>query len=223
MTTILSLDTSFKNISVALLKNSIITDIVLKNQSSNSEEILPLIKKILEIKKTKLQEIDAIAFTNGPGRFSGIRMSNNIAQGLSLVHKIPLIHVSTLIVISEFVRKFYFIKEKICVCMKADTKSVYWGLFHYNKKQKWEVCEKEKNITHLDLYQKLKNIDKKIVLIGDIWSKKFILDKDIFIHNKIIYIESPNARDIIPFALSNFIKKNTLHPENSFPNYINSF
>lgn len=64
-------------------------------------KILPMIQKILINAKINLKDLNYIAFTKGPGKFTGMRISIGIAQSLSLSLKIPILGISTLSVMAE--------------------------------------------------------------------------------------------------------------------------
>lgn len=62
----------------------------------HSQKILPLIDELLSKAQCKLVDLDVIGFGQGPGSFTGVRISVAIAQGLAYATKLPLVGVSTL-------------------------------------------------------------------------------------------------------------------------------
>lgn len=58
--------------------------------------ILPMIEAVLHDVRQPMQAIEAVAFSRGPGSFSGIRINTAVAQALAWVHQWPVIPVSTL-------------------------------------------------------------------------------------------------------------------------------
>lgn len=62
----------------------------------HSQKILPLIDELLAKAQCKLTDLDVIGFGQGPGSFTGVRISVAIAQGLAYAARLPLVGVSTL-------------------------------------------------------------------------------------------------------------------------------
>ena len=59
------------------------------------EKINNLNQEIIEL-KDKINELNAISFCYGPGKFMGTRLSSSIIQGLSYPYRIPIISLSNL-------------------------------------------------------------------------------------------------------------------------------
>ncbi|CAM4407745.1 tRNA (adenosine(37)-N6)-threonylcarbamoyltransferase complex dimerization subunit type 1 TsaB [Pseudoalteromonas ostreae] len=62
----------------------------------HSQKILPLVDQLLAKANCRLADLDVIGFGQGPGSFTGVRISVAIAQGLAYACKLPLVGVSTL-------------------------------------------------------------------------------------------------------------------------------
>ena len=67
----------------------------------HSQKILPLIDELLNKANCKLKDLDVIGFGQGPGSFTGVRISVAIAQGLAYSTNLPLVGVSTLAVMAQ--------------------------------------------------------------------------------------------------------------------------
>lgn len=67
----------------------------------HSQKILPLIDQLLTSANCKLKDLDVIGFGQGPGSFTGVRISVAIAQGLAYSTKLPLVGVSTLAIMAQ--------------------------------------------------------------------------------------------------------------------------
>ena len=61
----------------------------------HSQKILPLIDELLAKAQCKLTDLDVIGFGQGPGSFTGVRISVAIAQGLAYAARLPLVGVSS--------------------------------------------------------------------------------------------------------------------------------
>lgn len=66
------------------------------NQKDSAAWIQPAIKNLLSEEKVALHQIKAIALSNGPGSYTGLRVGMATAKGLCYALNIPLITISTL-------------------------------------------------------------------------------------------------------------------------------
>ena len=63
---------------------------------TNSQTILPLTEKLLVEADLGFEDINAIAFGQGPGSFTGLRIACGLAQGLAFGRNLPILGISTL-------------------------------------------------------------------------------------------------------------------------------
>ena len=66
-----------------------------------TRQILPMIEAVLQETGQPLQALQAIAFSRGPGSFSGIRINAAVTQALAWTHGLPVIPVSTLLALAQ--------------------------------------------------------------------------------------------------------------------------
>ncbi|NOL50189.1 tRNA (adenosine(37)-N6)-threonylcarbamoyltransferase complex dimerization subunit type 1 TsaB [Pelistega europaea] len=62
----------------------------------NAEQVLPMLDEILAESGLSKQDIHGIAFSQGPGGFTGLRVASGLAQGLALGLNIPIVPVCSL-------------------------------------------------------------------------------------------------------------------------------
>jgi len=95
---ILNIETSTKNCSVSLSENGKVIAIKEINDGnySHAEKLHVFIKEVLEVANIKMNELNAIAISKGPGSFTGLRIGVSTAKGLCFALDIPLISVATL-------------------------------------------------------------------------------------------------------------------------------
>ena len=64
--------------------------------NQHSELVLSMVSDLLLESGISLQQLDSIAFGEGPGSFTGLRIACGVAQGLAFAMNIPVVGVSTL-------------------------------------------------------------------------------------------------------------------------------
>jgi len=94
---ILNIDTAVENSSVCLaLNGEFIAMTMNANQKDSASWIQPAIKNLLTEQNVALGQLKAIALSNGPGSYTGLRVGMSTAKGLCYALNIPLITISTL-------------------------------------------------------------------------------------------------------------------------------
>jgi len=95
---ILCLETATTNCSVALSKNGTLLALKEDNSSnySHAEKLHVFIDEILKENNLKVENLDAIAVSKGPGSYTGLRIGVSTAKGLCFSLDIPLISIATL-------------------------------------------------------------------------------------------------------------------------------
>ena len=106
---ILAIESSCDDTSIAIMNNRKVLANVTANQQIHAEyggvvpefasrahqqNIIPIVEKALSIAKVKLAELDAIAFTAGPGLLGSLLVGTSFAKSLSLALNKPLIEVN---------------------------------------------------------------------------------------------------------------------------------
>lgn len=104
MSFILSLDTSTQNCSVALHENGqVITQELVDEEGSHSRSLTLLIEKVMKTAGRTLAELSAVAVSNGPGSYTGLRIGLATAKGICFALDKPLICLPTLRVLASAV------------------------------------------------------------------------------------------------------------------------
>lgn len=93
---ILALDTATEACSVAISREGEIESLFELAPRQHNERLLPMITELLAKTDLRLEDIQLIAFGQGPGSFTGVRLAVGVAQGLGLGLDRPLFPVSTL-------------------------------------------------------------------------------------------------------------------------------
>lgn len=93
---ILLIDTATHAGFVAIAENGIIiSSRTTTNQQAQAAFLQPAIAELLNTTKTRWQDIKAVAVSNGPGSYTGLRVGLASAKGICFAHKIPLICLYT--------------------------------------------------------------------------------------------------------------------------------
>lgn len=103
MAVILLIETTTTNCSVALQRNGEIIGLVEESaeQFVHAESLHIFIRSVLEQSELKLGDIDAVAVSQGPGSYTGLRIGISAAKGLCFALGKPLIAVDTLEALAE--------------------------------------------------------------------------------------------------------------------------
>ena len=98
MATILCIETTTTNCSVALSIDGVVVSLKEDNnkQYSHAEKLHLFIEDVLVESKVSKNKLDAIAVSKGPGSYTGLRIGVSAAKGLCFALEIPLISIPTL-------------------------------------------------------------------------------------------------------------------------------
>jgi len=108
--TILCIETSTSVCSAALCKDATLIKQCINYEGSNHARLLPLyIEELLSLAREQHLTIDAVALSEGPGSYTGLRIGTATAKGLCYGLNIPLIPVPTL----EILKIAFGVKEGV--------------------------------------------------------------------------------------------------------------
>lgn len=185
---ILSLETS-TNVGSAALHQSGKLLLYHENQieKSHSEHLATVINNLLQLADVKVNDLDAIAVSRGPGSYTGLRIGVSLAKGLCYAYDTKLIAVNTLQSMAKEVAGHIYEDVFLCPMIDARRMEVYCQLFNSDLKEKSEVSAE--------------------IIEEDSFSENLKTNKVLFFGNgaqkcKEI-IKAPNARfieDIVPRA-----------------------
>lgn len=99
---ILGIEASGLVASAALWEDGVLkAEYTINNKLTHSQTLLPMIEGMLALSGEPLSEADAIAVSEGPGSFTGLRIGAATAKGLALAMNLPVIGVSSLRALAE--------------------------------------------------------------------------------------------------------------------------
>jgi tRNA threonylcarbamoyladenosine biosynthesis protein TsaB len=98
---LLAVETSTELCSVALLRGDQLFVEEALAENRHSELLVPMVRKALERAHLEPGRMDAFAFGQGPGSFTGIRIACGIVQGLAFAAGRPVVPVPSLVALAE--------------------------------------------------------------------------------------------------------------------------
>lgn len=136
MPSILAIDSSGFSCSVALSIGGEISQQIESAQREHAKKLLPMVDNLLVEAGIQLKDIDALAYSKGPGSFTGLRIGFGIVQGIAYGLNVPVIGVSTLEVMAHRAVQSYSLPtgSTILPAVDARMEEIYWGLFFSEEK-----------------------------------------------------------------------------------------
>lgn len=121
---LLALDTSTEWLSVALYNNGTWSQSDESAGQRHAELTLPSIDRLLQQAGVTLSDLTGIAYGEGPGSFTGLRITCGVAQGLAFAAGIPVLGVSTLLAMAETAGQ-----PRVYACLDARAGEVYCAAY----------------------------------------------------------------------------------------------
>jgi len=134
-TLILSLETSSPICSVALHQDgALLGQSELRLEKSHSSHLSILIEQLLENTGHTVHDLGAIALSDGPGSYTGLRIGAAAAKGLCYALDIPLLAVNTLQALAHQVASHTSKPESFLYCPMLDARrmEVYTALYTHD-------------------------------------------------------------------------------------------
>ncbi|MVW72465.1 tRNA (adenosine(37)-N6)-threonylcarbamoyltransferase complex dimerization subunit type 1 TsaB [Bordetella sp. 15P40C-2] len=102
---LLALETSSSRCGVALLREtaagSVVTVLEHEGTQEHAERLLPMADELLKAAGLTPADLHAVAFGQGPGGFTGLRVACGVAQGMGLALDIPVVPVVSHLAVAE--------------------------------------------------------------------------------------------------------------------------
>lgn len=126
MALILSIETATPVCSVALQEgDQLLGEYTLLKERSHSGKLAILIERLLEDCSRKFEDLAAVAVSEGPGSYTGLRIGVSTAKGLCYALNIPLIAVNSLTAIANRVKRSADLNSYLIPMFDARRMEVY--------------------------------------------------------------------------------------------------
>lgn len=160
---ILAFETSAKAASAALLQDGLLLgEYYQNNGQTHSRTVMKLAQDLLSNCDLTPADVDYVAWANGPGSFTGIRIGAAAAKGFCWGAEKPALPVSTL----EAMAYACDADGIICACMDARRQQVYNAVFERRNGAVHRLTE-DRAISVEALAEELRSRTEKVLLVGD--------------------------------------------------------
>ena len=217
----LAIDTSKLQSRVGLKCDAEVLECSSTQKKHASQEILCLIRNVLDEAGVSFSDLDGIGVVTGPGSFTGVRIGVAAAQGLSASAGVPLIGVSTMALEAKAASSvmgngFYL------VCHSAKSGEVYMGAYQCEAGKPRLVCE-EFLLTlvaqDLSIPPIIKN--KEWIGVGDGWAELAKIEKAFGLKFKGEPIQNETSiEDLLNLCKYEFQFSPKVNSYSVLPNYI---
>ncbi len=215
MSYILNIETATKNCSVALAKEgkTILFKEIAEEGYSHAERLHVFIDEIIKEAGITFQDIAAIAVSQGPGSYTGLRIGVSAAKGLCFALDIPLIAVDTLQVLASQAKVSCGF---IIPMLDARRMEVYSAIFTPNFKNK-RVVQAE-----IITENSFEDLQETLYFVGDCAEKcKPFLNKENFIFLE--EIKYPSAKEMSLLSFEKYQKNDFVDVAYFEPYYLKDF
>ncbi len=124
---ILGIDTATRVAGAAVAgEGRLVSERFIHNRKTHSQNIIPMIRQVMDDAGLKPEDLGGIAVTGGPGSFTGLRIGMAVAKTMGQVLGIPVVGVSTLKALAWNV---YRASGLICPVLDARRNEVYTCIY----------------------------------------------------------------------------------------------
>ncbi|WP_406845203.1 tRNA (adenosine(37)-N6)-threonylcarbamoyltransferase complex dimerization subunit type 1 TsaB [Flavobacterium soyae] len=215
MSFILNIETATKNCSVSIAKNgeTIFCKEIAEEGYSHAEKLHVFIEEVIAESGITVQDLGAIAVSQGPGSYTGLRIGVSAAKGLCFALNIPLIAVDTLQTLAS---KANVSDGKIIPMLDARRMEVYSEIFNAD-------LEVERGIqAEIITEDSFAAYTEKLYFVGDCAEKcKQVLTKENFVFLE--EIKYPSAREMSKISFDKYQKSDTVDVAYFEPYYLKDF
>ncbi len=184
----------------------------------HSELIISMVDKLLVESGLSLCQLDSIAFSRGPGAFTGLRIAAGVVQGLAFASDLPVTPVSTLAAMAHGAFRDYG-TQRVLVANDASMKEVYFGAYYIPELGQANLLGKERVTSMADI--PLLEGGEWLAL-GNGWQRyadqipAAVVDQ---VHKRVVEYY-PDAKEVVSLAQTLFSKGECVAAEEAVPAYL---
>lgn len=174
---------------------------------AQTQTILPMIEQAFTQLGLSASELTAIAFSRGPGSFSGVRINAAVTQALAWANDLPVVPVSSLQALAQAAYRIAGLTAVTAV-LDARMKEVYIASFELDSQGIMQAVDEEQLLNYDDASQVV-----KFELVGSgsaLIKPEQIQYKDL----------SATAQDIATIARADVKQKKWVSAEQALPVYL---
>ncbi len=215
MSYILNIETATKNCSVALAKDgkTIFCKEIAEEGYSHAERLHVFIEEIVKEAGIMLNDLSAIAVSQGPGSYTGLRIGVSAAKGFCYALDIPLIAVDTL---QSLAAQVSISSGLIIPMIDARRMEVYSAIFSPTLEKKREV------LAQIIDENSFEDLQETVYFVGDCAEKcQSVLNKDNYIF--LGDIKYPSAKEMSALSYEKFKISDTVDVAYFEPYYLKDF
>lgn len=147
---LLALETANEQCSVCIVNDTQILFNVLNDQTRmQTQMLLPMVEQGLQTCQLTCDELTAIAFSRGPGSFSGVRINAAVTQALAWANDLPVVPVSTLQALAQAAYRLHGLTAVTAV-LDARMQEVYIANFELDEQHIMQLKDTEQMLSYAD-------------------------------------------------------------------------
>jgi tRNA threonylcarbamoyladenosine biosynthesis protein TsaB len=212
---ILNIETATKNCSVALAKEgkTILCKEIAEEGYSHAERLHVFIEEIITEAGIIYKDLSAVAVSQGPGSYTGLRIGVSAAKGLCYALDIPLIAVDTLKTLASQLK----VSDGLIIPMlDARRMEVYSAIFTPDFENKRAI------LAEIITENSFEDFQETLYFVGDCAEKcKTVLTKDNFVF--VDEIKYPSAKEMSLLSFEKFKISDTVDVAYFEPYYLKDF
>ncbi len=139
---------------------TLLAEFTIARRETHSRRLMDMIDGALSMAGLELKEMDGLAYTRGPGSFTGLRIGLSVVKGLALISGKPLVGVSGLEVLAHQAPDR---SHLICPMMDARNSEVYCARYRCSDNGFQQVADE----AALSPEEALAGITEDCLLVGD--------------------------------------------------------
>lgn len=143
--------------------DNLLGEYTMNYKKTHSQTILPMLDELKTMIELDLNTIDAIAVSNGPGSFTGLRIGSATAKGLALALNKPIIPVPT---VDALAYNLWGARNQICPLMDARRQQTYTGLYEFSA-GKFQTLISQCAVDISEIVEKINETQKETIFLGD--------------------------------------------------------